>query len=108
MVLKIGDIELEAVESTLNRLFAAASENLRKEWAVEILTAVKKAQQLIDQATQIPPAKGEREICHCPVCARQHWKFSPSKTATSSVAARPAVRPVCDKLPNWQNPPGAG
>ncbi|RBP14087.1 hypothetical protein DFR50_110111 [Roseiarcus fermentans] len=71
-----SNIEIEAVERVLARLFGteSAAQSFRRNEAIEILEAAKRARQAIDGATQIPPACGERQICQCPVCQRRHWR----------------------------------
>ena len=67
--------EILAVEKTLARLFGTNPSSWR-ETAIEVIVAAEQARLPIDRATQIPPAEGEREICQCPVCGRNHWRLA--------------------------------
>ncbi len=64
--------EILAVEKALARLFRARHGECRRE-AIDVITAVARARRPIDEATQIPAAEGEREICQCNICGRKHW-----------------------------------
>jgi hypothetical protein len=77
------EVEIQAVEKALTRLFGATPESWRKE-AIAVIAAAARARLPIDQATQIPAAEGEREVCQCPVCGRSHWR--PAHSPRSDVA----------------------
>ena len=72
--------EILAAERALARLFAR---RVKRTEAAEVVSAVEQVRQLVDRATQIPAAEGERETCKCPCCGRRHWKLA--KKATPAV-----------------------
>ena len=58
--------EIFAIERALARILHAKVEELRKE-AIDVACVAERARRPVDQATQIPPAQGEHEICRCPI-----------------------------------------
>jgi hypothetical protein len=91
------EVEIQAVEKALARLFGATPESWRKE-AIAVIAAAARARLPIDQATQIPPAEGEHEVCRCLVCGRSHWRPANKRSSDVVPLDSPAHGSTRDRL----------